>query len=92
MNLDEIHNWLMAALPATSEKLLEDLEKLHRLLPKSYVGFPKTDAELVEVLKTLRARGMVAQCSPHPPEDTLAAWRWKSGETVKVNNQKELFA
>lgn len=92
MNYEEIHNWLMAALPATSERLLLELERLHRYLPKSYVGFPRKDVELIDVLKTLRDRGMVAQCSPHPPEDMLAAWRWMSGETAKVNQQKELFA
>ena len=91
MNYSEIHNWLMRSLPATAAQLLAELEKLHRYLPKSYVGFPKTESELVEVLKTLRDRGMVAQCSEHKPEDLQAVWRYKSGEVVKREPQLTMF-
>lgn len=90
MNYDDIHEWLLAALPATSEKLLRELEKLHRLLPKSYVGFPKTDVELIAVLKTMLERGMVAQCSPHLPEDMLAVWRYTTPKP-KPEPQRALF-
>lgn len=82
-NLDSLHAWLMHAIPATADELLHDLERLHRLLPKAYAGFPRDAAELSEAMTALAKRGLV--------EKRELQFFWKA-EPVKVEPQMELFA
>ena len=83
--LEEFWNWLRLETPARVDELVARVEVLHRMLPKSYAGWPKDAAEVSDALRALEIQGRV--------ERVGSDWRWVGKVAVeKREPQRELFA
>lgn len=58
MNLDALHDWLLASNGDTTAELWHDLTVLRQSNPKPYAALPQTTLELVAGLQQLAAKGL----------------------------------
>ncbi len=81
--LDDFWDWLRLETPARADEIAERLDTFHRMLPKSYAGFPRGAAAVDAALRALEVQGRVTRAG--------SDWRWV-GKRAKVEPQRSLFA
>lgn len=84
MNLDAFWEWLSKETPARADEITARVDILHRMLPKSFAGWPKGAAEVSDALRLLEVQGRV--------ERVGSDWRWLPvGRKVEAEKQSVLF-
>ena len=79
-----LHAFLRLELPARESELVDRLALLHRALPASYEGWPKSAEEVFEALCDLQREGLV--------EKRGFEWWWIGRPAKQESKERMLFA
>jgi hypothetical protein len=77
--LSDFHNWLLKELPAHEGDLVQRLGVLHRMMPNSFAGWPRTPEQVTAAMQSLAAEQLVE----------LVGFQWRV--VVQVKREERLL-